>query len=60
VEIAKKVEMNYFLDDMLNLGLAYGVSTQTGERGLKVWAKKIAVTAQKRSDKDASRGVEGQ
>jgi hypothetical protein len=42
--------MNHFLDDMLNLGSAGGFSTQTGERGLKFWAKIFAVTAQKRSD----------
>jgi hypothetical protein len=42
--------MNHFLDNMLNLGSAGGFSTQTGERGLKFWAKIFAVTAQKRSD----------
>jgi hypothetical protein len=49
-KLQKTVEMNHFLDDMLNLGSAGGFSTQTGERGLKVWAKCFAVTVQKRSD----------
>jgi hypothetical protein len=49
-KLQKTVEMNHFLDDILNLGSAGGFSTQTGERGLKCWAKIFAVTAQKRSD----------
>ena len=48
--LQKIIEMSHFLDDVDKYGNASGFSTNTGERGLKFWAKLPAVTAQKRSD----------
>lgn len=46
----KTLELVHFLEDILYFGPASGFSTETGERGLKQWAKAPAATAQKRSD----------
>ena len=48
--LQKFLEMSHFIPDMLMYGNASGFSTQTGERGLKYWAKHFSKTAQKRSD----------
>ncbi len=48
--LQKMLELVHFLDDILCFGPASGFSTETGERGLKQWAKAPARTAQKRSD----------
>jgi hypothetical protein len=44
------IELVHFLEDVLDYGPASGFSTETGERGLKKWAKAPAKTAQNRSD----------
>jgi hypothetical protein len=49
-KLQKTLELSHFLEDILQFGSAGGFSTQTGERGLKYWAKIFAITAQKRSD----------
>lgn len=46
----KCLEISHFIQDMIKFGSASGFSTQTGERGLKFWAKIFAITAQKRSN----------
>ena len=48
--LQKCLEISHFLQDMIQFGSASGFSTQTGERGLKFWAKIFAITAQKRSN----------
>jgi hypothetical protein len=55
--LQKMLELVHFLDDVLDFGPASGFSTETGERGLKKWAKAPAKTAQKRSDEVFSRQV---
>jgi hypothetical protein len=51
------LELVHFLEDVLLYGPASGFSTETGERGLKQWAKAPAKTAQKRSDEVFSKQV---
>jgi hypothetical protein len=46
----KHVELSHFIADFKEFGVPSGYSTETGERGLKQWAKRPANTAQKRSD----------
>ena len=46
----KFLEMDHFLDDILEYGSAAGFNTSMGERGLKKWAKAPASTAQNRGD----------
>jgi hypothetical protein len=47
----KHVELSHFIADFKEFGVLSGYSTaETGERGLKQWAKRPANTAQKRSD----------
>jgi hypothetical protein len=48
--LQKTLEIVHFKMDVLSLGPASGFSTETGERGLKLWAKGPATTAQKRGD----------
>jgi hypothetical protein len=55
--LQKMLELVHFLEDVLDFGPASGFSTETGERGLKKWAKAPAKTAQKRSDEVFSRQV---
>ena len=55
--LQKMLELVHFLEDVLDYGPASGFSTETGERGLKKWAKAPAKTAQKRSDEVFSRQV---
>jgi hypothetical protein len=55
--LQKTLELVHFLEDMLHFGPASGFSTETGERGLKQWAKAPAKTAQKRSDAVFSKQV---
>ena len=49
-KIQKFVECNHFLAEHLYKGPPACFNTDTGERGLKTWAKKPAVTAQNRGD----------
>ena len=55
--LQKMLELVHFLEDVLDYGPASGFSTETGERGLKQWAKAPAKTAQNRSDEIFSRQV---
>ena len=55
--LQKMLELAHFLEDVLFYGPASGFSTETGERGLKQWAKAPAKTAQKRSDEVFSKQV---
>jgi hypothetical protein len=55
--LQKTLELVHFLEDILALGPASGYSTETGERGLKQWAKQPSITAQKRSDAVFSKQV---
>jgi hypothetical protein len=55
--LQKMLELVHFLEDMLSFGPASGFSTETGERGLKQWAKAPAKTAQNRSDEVFSKQV---
>jgi hypothetical protein len=48
--LQKFLEMGHFLLDLIDHGSASGFSTSPFERALKVWAKRPAATAQKRSD----------
>jgi hypothetical protein len=48
--LQKILEIAHFILDILNYGPSGGYNTDTGERGLKIWGKKPAETAQKRSD----------
>jgi hypothetical protein len=48
--LQKFLEMGHFLLDIIDHGSASGFSTSPFERALKVWAKRPAATAQKRSD----------
>ena len=50
-KIQKFLECSHFLQDHLRHGPTVGHNSDTGERGLKQWGKKVAVTAQKRTDK---------
>ena len=49
-KLQKMLELSHFLDDILEYGPASGFNTNTGERGLKQWAKSPAQTSQKRDD----------
>ena len=49
-KLQKFLECSHFLQEHLRYGPTVGHNTDTGERGLKVWAKKVAETAQKRGD----------
>ena len=49
-KIQKFIECCHFSQDTLMYGPPAGNNSDTGERGLKTWAKKLAVTAQKRGD----------
>ena len=53
----KFISLSHFLDDMIEYGPASGVSTSTGERGLKTWAKQPAASSQKRNDETHCRQV---
>jgi hypothetical protein len=55
--LQKMLELVHFLEDMLSFGPVSGFSTETGERGLKQWAKAPAKTAQNRSDEVFSKQV---
>jgi hypothetical protein len=48
--LQKTLEMVHFKEDILSHGPASGFSTETGERGLKPWAKHPSWTAQRRGD----------
>ena len=48
--LQKTLELTHFKMDILFMGPASGFSTETGERGLKSWAKQPSTTAQKRGD----------
>jgi hypothetical protein len=50
MKLQKLLEWAHFVYDLLALGPAGGYNTDTGERGLKLFAKRPAKTAQKRSD----------
>ena len=49
-KLQKFVECSHFLKEHLVYGPTVGHNSDTGERGLKLWGKKPAKTAQKRSD----------
>jgi hypothetical protein len=49
-KLQKFVECNHFLLEHLYRGPPVSFNTDTGERGLKTWAKRPAKTAQKRED----------
>jgi hypothetical protein len=49
-KLQKFVECSHFLKEHLVFGPTVGHNSDTGERGLKMWAKKAAKTAQKRTD----------
>jgi hypothetical protein len=49
-KIQKFLECSHFLKDHIRFGPSVGHNTDTGERGLKQWAKRVAKTAQKRGD----------
>ena len=55
--LQKMLELVHFLEDVLSYGPASGFSTETGERGLKDWAKAPSKTAQKRGDEVFSQQV---
>jgi hypothetical protein len=55
--LQKTVEMVHFKQDILSMGPASGFSTETGERGLKAWAKQPSKTAQRRGDEVFSKQV---
>jgi hypothetical protein len=46
----KHIELSHFIADFNEFGVPIGYSMETGERGLKTWAKRPANTAHKRSD----------
>jgi hypothetical protein len=48
--LQKMLELVHFLEDVLDYGPASGFSTETGERGLKKWAKGPSITCQNRGD----------
>jgi hypothetical protein len=49
-KLQKFLECSHFLPDHLRHGPTVEHNSDTGERGLKQWGKKVAATAQKRSD----------
>lgn len=55
--LQKTLELAHFKADILFMGPASGFSTETGERGLKAWAKQPAKTAQRRGDHIFSKQV---
>jgi hypothetical protein len=50
-KIQKFLDCSHFLQDHLRHGPTVGHNSDTGERGLKQWGKKVAVIAQKKTDK---------
>ena len=55
--LQKALEIVHFKQDILSFGPASGFSTETGERGLKSWAKQPSRTAQRRGDEIFSHQV---
>ena len=55
--LQKTLEIVHFKQDILSFGPASGFSTETGERGLKSWAKQPSRTAQRRGDEIFSHQV---
>ena len=49
-KLQKFIECCHFLQDTITYGPPAGNNSDTGERGLKTWAKRLAITAQKRGD----------
>jgi hypothetical protein len=49
-KLEKFLEIQHFVADYKEYGVPSGYSTETGERGLKIWAKQPARTSQKRDD----------
>jgi hypothetical protein len=50
----KFLELQHFIADFKEYGIPSGYSTETGERGLKTWAKKPARNSQQRDDETFS------
>ena len=49
-KLQKFIESSHFIADFHEMGPLAGHGSSTGERGLKVWGKKHAVTEQHRDD----------